>query len=286
MLKLKCMLIAAVLICLILIPPATGNAENTLIFQIHPYLPSSELLKKFTPLTTYLENRLEMDIALHISKNYQEHIEMVGNDKVDIAYVGPVIYVKVVADFGHKPLLARLEIKGSPLFQGVIVTNKASSIRSVQDLKGKSFAFGDPDSTMSHIVPLTVLYDKGLKLSDLVKHDFLHGHSNVALGVLMGDFDAGAVKEEVFYEYKDRGLTDLEWTPRISEHLFVASSTLPATTIKTLRAAFLSLKDDPDANRIMSSIKQDVTALVPVDDSNYDNLRVILKKAENISTVK
>jgi phosphonate transport system substrate-binding protein len=102
----------------------------------------------------------------------------------------------------------------------------------------------------------------------------------------MGDFEAGAVKEEVFREYKDRGLIDLEWTPKISEHLFVTKSSLPDETIKKLRAALLSLRDDPDANRIMSSIKQGVTGLVPVEDRNYDNLRVILKKAENIITVK
>jgi len=102
----------------------------------------------------------------------------------------------------------------------------------------------------------------------------------------MGDFDAGAVKEEVFYEYKSRGLIDIEWTQEISEHLFVTKSSLPYVTINKIRDALLSLKDSPDAPRILSSIKMDVTALVPVEDKNYNNLRVILKKAENISTVK
>ncbi len=286
MLKLKFIFTAAVFICLVFILPSSGFSENTLTFQIHPYLPSGELLNKFSPLITYLENKLESEIICNISTNYQEHIKMVGNDKVDIAYLGPVSYVKVVDNFGSKPLLARLEIKGSPLFQGVIVTHKSSSIKSVKNLKGKRFAFGDPDSTMSHIVPLIVLDNQGINLHDLAKHSFLHGHRNVALGVLMGDFDAGAVKEEVYYEYKDRGLFDLEWTPKISEHLLVAKSTLPDKVVSKLRSALLSLRDDPDGKRIMSSIKRDVTALVPVEDKNYDNLRVILKKAEKINTVK
>ena len=286
MLRLKCNLITAGFICVLFILPSSGFAQNTLIFQIHPYLPSNELIKKFAPLIYYLENKLQREIVCNISRDYQDHIELVGKDKVDIAYLGPVSYVKVVDNFGSKPLIARLEIKGSPLFQGVIVSNKASSIRSVKDLKRKRFAFGDPNSTMSHIVPLTVLYDNGIKLNDLDKYSFLPGHRNVALGVLMGDFDAGAVKEEVFYEYKDRGLIDVAWTPRISEHLFVTKSSMPEETINKLRAALLSLKDDPEALRIMSSIKKDVTGLVPVTDKNYDSLRFILKKADQIITVK
>ncbi len=286
MLSMRKSIILILFICFVFFLPSSGFPEGGLTLQVHPYLPSTELLKKFSPLITYLKNRLESEIVCNISGNYQEHIEMIGNDKVDIAYLGPVSYIKVVKNFGTKPLLARLEIKGSPLFQGVIFTLKSSSIRSVKDLKGKRFAFGDPDSTMSHIVPLAVLYDKGIKLHDLDKHSFLPGHRNVALGVLMGDFDAGAVKEEVFNEYKARGLIDLEWTPKISEHLFVTKSSLPDKTIKKLRAALFWLRDDPDAFRIMSSIKQGVTGLVPVEDRNYDNLRVILKKSEQILTVK
>jgi len=286
MLRLKRILITAVFISLFFILPSSGFPQNTLTFQIHPYLPSGELIKKFAPLIYYLENRLQREIVCNISRDYQEHIELVGKDKVDIAYLGPASYVNVVDNFGSKPLIARLEIKGSPLFQGVIVSHKSSSIRSVKDLKRKRFAFGDPNSTMSHIVPLTVLYDKGITLHDLDKYTFLPGHRNVALGVLMGDFDAGALKEEVFYEYKDRGLIDLEWTPRISEHLFVTKSSMPEETINKLRAALLSLKDAPEAIRIMSSIKKDVTGLVPVTDKDYDSLRIILKKAEQIITVQ
>ena len=74
--------------------------------------------------------------------------------------------------------------------------------------------------------------------------------------------------------------------PGFQKHLFVTKSSMPDETIKKLRAALFSLRDDPDANRIMSSIKQGVTGLVTVEDRHYDSLRVILKKSEQIITVK
>ena len=286
MVKLNNFVISTFFIFLICSVPSPVFSEPSMTVQIHPYLPSAELLKKFSPLISYLEKELKTEIACNISKTYQEHIDIVGNDKVDIAYMGPAAYVKMVNKYGSKPLLARLEIKGSPFFQGVIVTNKTSSVSTLQHLKGKRFAFGDPDSTMSHIVPLTVLYDRGIKLNDFTHHSFLHGHRNVALGVLMGDFDAGAVKEEIFHEYKNRGLVDIEWTPKISEHLFVSKSSIPSPTIDNIRAALLSLNSKADSAVILSSIKKDVTALVPVEDKDYDNFRVILNKALKISTSK
>jgi len=254
--------------------PASDRESITL--QIHPYLPASELIDRFAPLTKYLSEKTKIKIICNISKDYTEHIEMVGQDRVDLAYMGPASYVLMTQKYGPKHLLARLEINGSPLFQGVIVTRNNSSIRTLKDLEGKSFAFGDPKSTMSYLVPLYMLQEAGIRKNILSRHNFLSSHQNVALGVLMGDFDAGAVKEEVFYQYKERGLKDLAWTPKISEHVFVTRSTLPSGTVNSLRNALLTLSD----KAVLSSIKTGVTALVPADDSDYSNLRSIIISLE------
>jgi phosphonate transport system substrate-binding protein len=150
----------------------------------------------------------------------------------------------------------------------------------LSDLEGKSFAFGDPDSTMSHLVPRYMLIEAGIVVEELAHYEFLRSHHNVVLGVLVGDFQAGAVKEEVFYEYEGRGLKALAWTPEIAEHLFVASKKLPAKTVGSLREAMLALKDEPGGRDVMSSIKQGVTAFVPAQDADYDNLRNILHTLE------
>lgn len=254
----------------------SASDEASLTFQVHPYLPASELLDRFAPLTKYLSEKTKTKIVCNISKNYTDHIDMVGQDKVDFAFMGPASYIIMTQKYGLKHVLSRLEVNGTPLFQGVIVTRKNSSIRTLKDLAGKSFAFGDPNSTMSYIVPLSMLHEAGIRKDALARHNFLSSHQNVALGVLIGDFDAGAVKEEVFYEYKKRGLKDLAWTPKISEHVFVTRSTLPSETVNSLRNALLTLTD----KSILSSIKGGVTALVPADDSDYDNLRSIMVSLE------
>jgi len=270
----------AILFCFLIAPFISHGAGESLTLQIYPYAPESNILKQFTPLADYLSQELNKKIIIRISKDHVDHMKTVGNDETDIAYLGPASYVKIVAAYGKKPLIARLEINGSPMLKGVIMTSSSSTVRSLKDLRGKRFAFGYPDSTMSHLIPLYMLQREGIQAEDLARYAFLRDQHNVALGVLMGDFDAGAVNAGVFNKYKSRGLRELARTPEVSEHLFVARDSLPDETIYALRTALLKIKDMKKGEALLSSLKKGMTAFVSASDSDYDNLRKLLQKLD------
>ncbi len=255
-----------------------ARAADPLIFAVHPYLPATELIERFTPLIQYLSRELRVPVNLVISRDYKSHIVQVGKNRADIAYMGPASYVEMVEQFGKKPLLARLEIIGKPTFQGIIIVRADSPLLTLRDLIGKRFAFGDPDSTMSHLVPRYVLWKNGVTTENLGGYAFLNNHHNVALGVLAGDYDAGAVKDEVFYSYEHRGLRELMRTWPLSEHVFTANTSLSPETLQKLRNALYSLRDKEGGQDIMASLKHSITGMVPVEDGDYDSLRHILQK--------
>jgi len=250
--------------------------QSPLILGVHPYKSAATLVASYKPLASYLSRKTGRTITVKIARDYRAHIQSIGEDKLDIAYMGPASYVELVARYGKKPLLARQAIHGSPTFQGKIVVRRDSTLSTLAELAGKRFAFGDPASTMSHLVPRYMLRQAGVTVNQLAGHHFLGSHDNVALAVLAGDYDAGAVKEAVYKKYQARGLKVLATTPALSEHLFVTRSKLPASIRRTLREALYVLKDDPQGPAIMGSIKSGLTAWVPVTDADYDNLRVIL----------
>jgi len=132
------------------------------------------------------------------------------------------------------------------------------------------------DSTMSHLVPHYMLLEAGISDDKLAFFKFLGNHDNVALGVLTGNFDAGAVKEEVFYKYESRGLKAIATTPALSEHLFVASDALAEPLVDEIRLALLQANQSEQGLRALHAIKITISALVPAQDSDYDNLRTIL----------
>lgn len=269
-------LIFSALVC----SPGIINADDELILGIHPYLPATELVNRFTPLTDYLSRRVGKRVVIDIAKDYKEHIDKIGNNEINIAFMGPVSYVKLVEKYGKKPVLARLEVTGKPTFKGAIITAKDSGVKTLADLKGKRFAFVDPESTMGHLVPRYMMLKAGVGIEDLAEYEFIYNHHNVALGVLAGDFEAGAVKEDVFYEYEKRGLRVLEWTPAISEHVFVTSPLLSKETARALQEALLGLKDEKQGRAIMLKIQENLTGIVPAVDRDYDNLRDIIRTLE------
>ena len=257
----------------------TATAAEPLTLWVHPYLPATELIKRFSPLADYLSQKCGQAIVVKVSESYKSHIERVGEERMDLAYLGPASYVKTFNTYGEKTLLARLEVNGSPFFYGMIITRHDSSINTLTDLKGKTFAFGDPNSTMSHLVPLHMLQEAGITIDAFNKTAFLGSHNDVALGVLGGYYDAGGVKEGVYYNYRERGLKLLATSSPVSEHLFVARKDISQSTIDILRQAMFQLKDE----KILSSIKSSVTGLVPVKNEDYEYLFSVMRQLNSLS---
>lgn len=271
--------IAAVFANIILVLCLTGVThaqERPLVLGIHPYLAATELHKRFSPLAEHLARELGRPVEIHIESSYDSHINMVGKGEIDIAFMGPASYVKLSGHFGRVPLLAAFETRGSRTFRGVIVVRKDSQIKTLKELIGKKFAFGDVNSTMSHLVPRYMLLKAGVEMGRLGKAEFLTNHDNIALGVLTGSYDAGALKEDVYAEYESKGLRSLAISDPMPDHIFVARPGLAEDSVRKVSRVLLSLKDTENGRRVLASIQKTLTALVPVRDADYDQLRKLL----------
>jgi len=256
---------------------APAQQPAPLVLAVHPYLPSAEIQQRFALLARYLGKALSQPVVVRVGRDYDEHIDAIGTNAVDIAFMGPAPYVLLVARYDAKPLLGRIEVDGKPVLSGVIITRTGSPLRSLADLKGRRFAFGDRESTMSSLVPRYMLQEAGVPLAALGGFDYLGAHKNVALGVLAGDFDAGAVKQEIFDELAPRGLRVLATMPTVSEHLFVARSDMPPARVERLRRSLLGLGADPEGKAIMESLHKGMSNIVPVADADYQSLRTVMR---------
>lgn len=252
---------------------AQNDDKKSLTLGFMPYLSSDVLIKKYTPLAKYLSKKLNKDVKIVVAKNYNQHLENTGKDKLDISFLGGSPYVVIGDKYGKKPLLVRYEFSHKPTFNSVIFVNENSKLKNLKDLKEKSIAFGSAKSTLSTQVPLYMLMQEGISLEDLSYFKHLRNHENVIYGVLYGDFDAGAVAIEVFNENKSKGIKALAYSKELSTHVFVTRANLDKKLQEKIKDAFLQLKDE----KVLKSISPSLTAFVDVKDEDYDYHRVILK---------
>ncbi len=253
-------------------PDGVQPGSGPLVITVLPYLSAAELHRRFDPLAAYLGERLGRPVQVTVAASYDDTLRQIGAGEADIAFLGPAPYVRLVDEYGPKRLLARLEVNGEPTFHGYVVTREDSPIDSLDDLAGHAFAFGDAQSTMSHLVPRAMLIEAGVPVARLARSAFLNSHDNVALGVLAGDFDAGAMMGDVYHTYRPRGLRAVAMSPPISELLFVAADRLGDEFVDAIRSAMFGLQ----SAEILSGIKAGVTRLVPVTDSDCDSMRELL----------
>ena len=257
-------------------PVQAHDTEKALIFGVHPYLNATKLIERFTPLIDYLSEKMDIHIHIRVGSSYQNHIDAVALGEVDFAYMGPASFLKLIEQKNTVIPLGRLAYSDRNTFRGAIIIRQDSSISSLSGLRDKHFAFGDPNSTLGSLVPQRLLANAGVQKNDLAGFSHLKNHNNVALAVLMGKYDAGGIKDEVFDEYKERGLKALQWMPYIPTHIFIANATLKKEKLEQLKQLLLTIHQQPGGIKILNKIKKGTTHIIPAHVEEYADLGSII----------
>lgn len=269
-------LAALALLMMLVSPLRADDGTSPLVLGVHPYLSPGVVKQRFQKLADYLEDKTGHSVAVKVGQDYAQHIRAIGQNELDIAYLGPVSYVEMTDQYGVKPILGCLEHGSSKRLSGVLVVHQNSDIARLEDLAGKAFAFGDPHSTMSSRVPRAFLAAHGINESDLGSVKHYPGHTNVSLAVLTGQADAGAVKSEVYARYAKRGLVKLADLPSVPEHLFVLRSNMPSPLQYRLTEVMRNLQGDAEGLQAIQAIHSKATGIAEIEDGDYDPLRSLL----------
>jgi phosphate/phosphite/phosphonate ABC transporter binding protein len=252
----------------------SGRDSGTLKLGIVPLESPAEMFRRFSPLAAYLGRLLGRTVELKVALDFAEAIEDLGEGRTQVAYLTPSTYV-MARDRHGAVLLAKALRNGEPYQHSVIITAGDSGIGSVEDIAGRSFAFGDPNSTSSHIVPRAMLLDAGISLDKLAYSDYLGHHDDVARAVRVGDYDAGAVMRSVALQ--SDGLIVVATSPPIPEFNFCCSPGLKEGERDILRQALLSLtKDSEEGRQILSALFRDYTGFATAVDGDYEGVRKMM----------
>jgi phosphonate transport system substrate-binding protein len=229
--------------------------------------------KRLKPLTMYLSKELGRPVMLKLSPNMGAAINDTALGKVDLAYLTPVAYLKA-HEQGGSQLIAKTITEGKGSFQLMIVVREDSAIKTVQELAGKSFAFGDKAALLQQ----AAVVGSGIKMEQFSEYKFLGHYDNIARAVMNGDFDAGILKDTMAFKWQGKGLRILYSSPDLPPYNIAASKKVDKKLLEKLRAAFLKLDGkNPDHMRIIKALDKNYDGFAPTSDSEYNVVRQLIK---------
>jgi phosphonate transport system substrate-binding protein len=257
------------------------NSKRTLRLSMIPTNDPGRMLRDSQPLMAYLEKETGAKVEMTIPTNYAAVVEAIANDQVDIAYLGGFTYVQAARRAGVNPLVQR-DLDQN--FHSLFITNPATGIKSLADLKGHSFAFGDVNSTSGHLMPEYFMRQAGVDTEVIAKAIYTGGHDATALAVANKKVDAGAMDETVYQKMVKDGKLDpakasvFYTTPPFLDYVWAARKALDPKLVDSFAKAFLNLNtNNPGQKSILEFLR--ATKYVRAKDADYDRLRQAAKDA-------
>jgi len=255
---------------------ATDNKKEVLFGSVAMDIPAI-MYKRLSPLTEYLSQAIGQPVSLKLSPDMPAAIDDTANGRVDLAYLTPVAYLKAHAKGGAR-LVVKTVTNGKGSFRLMIVVKQDSPIRSVQELVGKSFAFGDKAALLQR----AVVVGSGMPLEKFGEYKFIGHYDNIVRAVMNGDFDAGILKDTMAYKWNGKGIRILYSSPELPPYNITASKNVDDALLAKLREAFLSLDEKNPAHvPIIKAVDKKYDGFAPTSDAEYDIVRELIKPFDN-----
>ncbi|WP_061237785.1 putative selenate ABC transporter substrate-binding protein [Ectopseudomonas composti] len=205
----------------------------------------TELLRKFKPLGAYLEQELGMKVEFVPVADYAAVVEALAADRIDMAWLGGFTFVQARLKTGNAVPLVQREQDAE--FTSKFITADPA-VKSLQDLKGKTFAFGSVSSTSGSLMPRYFMLQDGIKPEDFFSRVAYSGaHDATAAWVQAGKADAGVLNASVWQKLVDAKKVDTDkvkvfaTTPTYYDYNWTVRGNLDPALQEKIKTAFLAL---------------------------------------------
>ncbi len=247
-------------------------------FGVIPTAGSTTMKETFGGLTRYLEEKLGIKVNLQLAGDYAGVITAMQHKHIHIAYLGPKSYVEAAKRAGAEVVAVEVDAEsGLPGYYGMIITKKDSGLKSLEDIKGKKWAFTSSQSTSGTLVPTVMFMKKGIKPTKYFsKVLYSGGHEASILSVKAGKVDAASTNNLDFNRGLGRTWNKDDFNIIWKSDLIPGSpmsvrSDLPESLKMAVKGAFISYNDPVGLSKLK------VKGYIPGNDSLYDSVRELIK---------
>ncbi len=232
---------------LIVAPAWAGVTPKLLQVSAIPDENPNELLRIYTPFAEYLARELGMKVRFVPVVDYAATVEGFVAKKLDLVWYGGFTSVQAAKRTNgnaHRLVMRQEDAE----FKSVFITRPDTGTKTLEDLKGKTFAFGSVSSTSGHLMPRYFLLKNGVKPErDLKQVAYSGAHDATALWVESGKVAAGALNFLVWDKLVQTKKVDTSkvvvfWTtPPYVDYVWTVRGDLDIGLQERIASAFLKL---------------------------------------------
>ncbi|NMF89082.1 PhnD/SsuA/transferrin family substrate-binding protein [Aromatoleum petrolei] len=210
----------------------------------------------------WLEAKLERSVIFVQRGNYREVVDLVRTGKLDFAWVCGYPYVR------HQRELRLVAVplwRGGPYYRSyIIVPADDTRSNSLADLRGKVFAYSDPDSNSGYLYPRYILTTHKQDPANFFSRTFFTwAHRKVVEAVGVALADGGAVDGYVWETLAEvrpeltRTTRIIERSPLLGHPPFVARADISPGELDRFRAVLLGMAADPAGEELLKRLHLD-----------------------------
>lgn len=263
--------------------PALAAEPAVLRVSAIPDEAPTELQRKFEPLGKYLSAQTGMKVVFTPVTDYAAVVESLATRKLDLAWLGGFTFVqaKIRTNGTAIPIVQREE---DARFTSKFITANPA-IKTLADLKGKSFAFGAPSSTSGSLMPRFFLQQDGINPEkDFKTVAFSGAHDATVAFVAAGKAEAGVLNASVWDKLVESKKVDTSkvrvfaTTPPYFDYNWTVRGDLDPALVKKLTDAFLALDPAKPEHKAILELQR-AARFVPTQASNYEGIEAAAKSA-------
>ncbi|MFN7000036.1 phosphate/phosphite/phosphonate ABC transporter substrate-binding protein [Elioraea tepidiphila] len=154
-----------------------------------------DVLVRFEPFSRHFTEALGVPFRVFRATDYAATVEALRADQAEFGYLGPAAYALARRVAGEKivPVASGTDLQGGAGYHSVIIVRTDAPYRSLADLRGRSFAWADPNSASGYAAPMFYLRREGVDPGAFFSRTSFSGnHEQSVIGLLNGSYDAVA----------------------------------------------------------------------------------------------
>src|SRR5512135_3038203 len=268
-----------------------GAPDKPIVITFVPSGDVGTITKAGTAIADCLSKLTGLTYQIEVGTNYAASIEAMGSGHAQFGFLNTFSVLLAEAKYQVVPVLVALRNYKGKLenyYQGQFIANNNSGIKSIADLKGKTFCFVDPNSTSGEIIPRIVMKANGIDPDkDLKAVTEAGSHDNVAIAVYKGDCDAGSTFVDVRTDSAAVKSAYPDILDKVSQ--FYLTDNIPNDGLQHIKGldqkivdatvnGLLAIAQDPGGKAMLKSLYS-YGGLAKIEPNFYDDFAGLLKKA-------